>query len=177
MAGRPSCGKPTGARVSRESEVLLGHLQAQRRHIVGMVDGLSDEQLRRPVLPSGWHCLGLVRHLALSDEHYWFRCVVAGESLEYFPEGPNGDWQVAPDEPAEVVLAEYQDEIRRSDAIIAATALDSAPMQPDPEWATWGMDFPDLRSVMLHVITETAVHAGHLDAVRELIDGRQWVVL
>ncbi len=42
--------------------------------------------------------------------------------------------------------------------------------------STTGMDFPDLRSVLMHVITETAVHAGHLDAVRELIDSRQWVV-
>ena len=39
------------------------------------------------------------------------------------------------------------------------------------------MDFPDVRSVVMHMITETAVHAGHLDAVRELIDGRQWLVL
>jgi hypothetical protein len=163
--------------VNRESEVLHGHLQAQRRHILGIVDGLSDEQLRRPVLPSGWHCLGLVRHLALSDEHYWFRCVVAGESLEYFPQGPNADWQVGPDEPADDVFEQYRAEIGRSDAIIAATTMDAAPRQPDPEWATWGMDFPVLRSVIMHVITETAVHAGHLDAVRELIDGRQWVVL
>ena len=35
----------------------------------------------------------------------------------------------------------------------------------------------NLREVVLHVITETATHAGHLDAVRELIDGRTWMVL
>jgi hypothetical protein len=39
------------------------------------------------------------------------------------------------------------------------------------------MDFPHLRYIMLHVIKETACHAGHLDAVHELIDGRQWIVL
>ena len=60
-------------RVNREMEVLLGHLEAQRGHVLGILDGLSEEQLRRPVLPSGWHCLGLVKHLALADEHYWFR--------------------------------------------------------------------------------------------------------
>ena len=37
--------------------------------------------------------------------------------------------------------------------------------------------FPDLRFIMLHVMKETACHAGHLDAVRELIDGRQWIVM
>jgi hypothetical protein len=39
------------------------------------------------------------------------------------------------------------------------------------------VDFPDVRSVVMHMVTETAVHAGHLDAVRELIDGGQWLVL
>jgi uncharacterized damage-inducible protein DinB len=165
------------SRVNREMEVLFGHLEAQRRHVIGILDGLSEEQLRRPVLPSGWHCLGLVKHLALSDEHYWFRCVVAGEPLDYFPEGPNGDWRVGPEDSTEDVFELYRAEIRRSNAIIAVTAPDAAPKQPDPKWANWGLDFPDLRSVVMHVVTETAVHAGHLDAVRELIDGRQWVVL
>lgn len=160
-----------------EKEVLLGHLEAQRRHVLGILDGLSEEQLRRPVLPSGWHCLGLVKHLSLSDEHYWFRCVVAGEPLDYFPEGPDGDWQVAPEESADDVLESYRAEIRRSNGIIEATDIGAAPKQPDPDWAQWGLDFPDLRSIVMHVVTETAVHAGHLDAVRELIDGRQWVVL
>ena len=163
--------------VSREREELLGHLAGQRRHVLGILDGLSDEQLRRPVLPSGWHCLGMVRHLALSDEHYWFRCVMSGESLDYFPEGPNGEWQVAPEESAEDVFEQYRTEISLSDEIIAGLDLDASPKRPDPEWAKWGMDFPDLRSVLLHVITETAIHGGHLDAARELIDGRQWVVL
>ena len=39
------------------------------------------------------------------------------------------------------------------------------------------MDFPDLRTILLHMIVETSVHAGHLDTTRELIDGRQWIVL
>lgn len=51
------------------------------------------------------------------------------------------------------------------------------PRRPDPDWASRSMEPPDLRSVVMHTVTETAVHAGHLDAVRELIDGRQWVVL
>jgi Protein of unknown function (DUF664) len=165
------------SRVSREREVLLGHLDAQRRHVLGILDGLSEEQLRRPMLPSGWHCLGLVKHLTLSDERYWFRCVVAGESTDYFPQEPDGDWKVDPGESGSDVFEHYRDESRRSDAIIAATPLDAAPQQPDPEWVSWGMEFPDLRSVVMHVVTETAVHAGHLDAVRELLDGRQWVAL
>ena len=163
--------------VNREMELLLGHLDAQRRHVLGIVDGLSEEQLRRPVLPSGWHCLGLIKHLAWSDEHYWFRCVVAGEPTDDLPEVRGGDWQVGPTESATDVFEHYRDEIRRSNAILAETALDAAPKQPDGDWATWGVDFPDVRSVVMHMVTETAVHAGHLDAVRELIDGGQWLVL
>ena len=68
-------------------------------------------------------------------------------------------------------------EIERSNAIIATTPLDMAPRQPDLGWGEWGNQFSDLRVVMLHVLKETACHAGHLDAVTELIDGRQWIVL
>jgi hypothetical protein len=161
---------------SRERDELLENLEAQRHHILGILDGLSEEQLRRPVLPSGWHCLGLVRHLSLSDEHYWFRCVVGGESLDYFPQEPKGDWQVSPEESAAEVFEAYREEIRLANAIIARTDLDAPPGWTDPVWVSWGAEFPDLRSVVMHVITETAIHAGHLDAVRELIDGRQWVV-
>jgi hypothetical protein len=154
--------------------LLMEQLTDQRRHVLGILEGLSDEQLRRPMMPSGWHCLGMVKHLALSDEHYWFRCVVGGESPDFFPEGPNADWQV---EPGEDVIALYREEIERSDEIIAATDLDAPPRFRDPAWDRWGLDFPDLATVMLRMITETAVHAGHLDSTRELIDGRQWIVL
>lgn len=160
-----------------EMALLRRRLDGQRRHVLGILEGLSDEQLRRPMLPSGWHCLAMVRHLTVADEHYWFRCVVGGESLDTFPQGPGADWKVGPDESADMVLGLYRRGIELSDEIIAATGLDDPPRQPDPVWAEWGMEFPDLRAIMLHVIIETAAHAGHLDAVRELIDGRQWIVL
>jgi uncharacterized damage-inducible protein DinB len=160
-----------------EAQMLLRYLNAQRNHVLGAVKGLSDAQLRRPVLPSGWHCLGMIKHLSLADEHYWFRSIVGGESLDFFPRGPNADWQVAPDESAEEVLALYRDEIERANAVIAVTPLDMAPRQRDPLWEEWGAEFPDLRFIMLHMIAETACHAGHLDAARELLDGRQWLTL
>jgi hypothetical protein len=118
-----------------------------------------------------------VKHLALSDEHYWFRSVVGGESFDFFPEGENAEWRLDPGESAADVFALYREEIEHSNAVIAATPLDMPPRQPDRWWQDAGIDFPNLRYIMLHVITETSVHAGHLDAVRELIDGRQWIVL
>ena len=163
--------------MDHETAVLRRFLDEQRHHVLGILEGLTEEQLARPVLPSGWHSLGMVKHLALSDEHYWFRCVMNGESEDYFPQGPNADWQLGPDESAEDIFALYRDEIAHADAIIAGNSLDQPPRQLAPHWAEAGIDFPDLRTVMLWVIRETACHAGHLDAARELIDGRQWIVL
>src|SRR5258708_38188314 len=67
--------------MSTEGNALLESLTGQRRHVLGILEGLSEEDLRRPVLPSGWTCLGLVHHLALDVERFWFRAVMAGEPM------------------------------------------------------------------------------------------------
>ncbi len=162
---------------SPERALLLRRLTAQRQHVLSQLEGLTDDQLRRPVLPSGWSCLGLVRHLTLSDERYWFEVVVAGEPLDFWPEGDNGDWRVDASESVDAVVAAYRTAIGRSDEIIAARGLDDAPAQPEDWWESAGLHFSDLRTVLVHVLVETATHAGHLDAVRELLDGRQYIVL
>lgn len=161
-----------------ESKTLLSYLGAQRAHVLGILEGLDEEALRRPVLPSGWTCLGLVRHLALDIEWFWFRGIVAGEQtvIDELAEAPDDAWQVGSDVPAEAVFDLYRQEIQRANAIITATPLDTAPAWwPGQLFGDWRLD--DVREVMLHVITETACHAGHLDAARELIDGRTWLVL
>lgn len=162
---------------SPERDLLLARLAGQRRHILNQVGDLGEDQLRRPVLPSGWTCLGLVRHLTLSDERYWFEVVMAGEALDFWPEGENADWHVGDDEPAEAVIADYRAAAERADAIIAGMALDDPPRQPEQWWEEAGLSFPSLRAVLLHIIVETATHAGHLDAARELIDGKQYLTL
>ena len=160
-----------------ETALLLGFLDGERQHVMGILEGFSEAQLRRPVLPSGWSCLGMVKHLALADEHYWFRCVVGGEDFGFFPQGPNAEWQLSPGETAGNVFDLYREEIERANAIIAATPLDMAPRQPDPGMGDFGKRFSSLRVVMLHMLKETANHAGHLDAAAELLDGRQWIVM
>ena len=161
--------------MSSEGKALLESLADQRRHVLGILEGLSEADLRRPVLPSGWTCLGLVHHLALDIERFWFRAVMAGEPTETGEDAVDA-WQVGSDVPAETVLNLYCREIELADAIISATDLETAP-------AWWPKDLfgsfrlNDLREIMLHVIAETACHAGHLDVVRELIDGRRWMVL
>ena len=160
-----------------ETATLLAYLDSQRRHVLGILEGLDEEALRRPVLPSGWSCLALVQHLALDDERFWFRGVVAGEQAvkDQVAEGYDA-WQLAPGAGVEEVLDLYRREAERTDAIVEATSLDAAPAWwPEELFGGWRLD--NVREVLLHVLTETAVHAGHLDAVRELIDGRQWIVL
>ncbi|MGW7253487.1 DinB family protein [Streptomyces sp. NPDC054834] len=160
-----------------EVSALLRVLDGQRRHVLGILDGLDAETLRRPVLPSGWHCLGLVQHLALDVERFWFQAVVAGDE-EIIHSLTSGDeaWNVPPETPAVDVLDRYRQEAELADTIIAGTPADAA-------LAWWPHDLfgephlHTLRDVLLHVITETACHAGHLDAARELIDGRRWLVL
>jgi hypothetical protein len=82
-------------------------------------------------------------------------------------------WTVPPEETAEDVFALYRREIARSNEIIRATPLDTPPAIKDEWWGDW--EVADLRFILLHLIEETACHAGHLDAARELIDGRQWM--
>lgn len=165
---------PPGA----ESETLVACLNAQRRHVLGILDGLDEDALRRPVLPSGWSCLGLLRHLALDDERFWFRGVVAGEQkvIDEVTGTSDDAWQVGPGVPVEEVFKTYRQQVELANAIIAATPLDAAPAWwPESLFGSWRLD--NLREVILHVLTETAVHAGHLDAARELIDGKTWLVL
>ncbi len=150
---------------------LVGSLDAQREHVLGIIEGLSASALRAPQLPSGWSCLGLVRHLTFDVERYWFTCIVGGADL-----GDEGwHWDVPEGLSADEVFDQYRAEIRRANAVIERVSLDAPPAQRDPWWGEW--EVPDHRFVLLHVITETACHAGHLDAARELIDRRQWITL
>jgi hypothetical protein len=160
--------------MSDEGRALLSRLDGQREHVLGILEGLPEEDLRRAVLPSGWTCLGLVQHLAVDVERFWFRQVMAGETEGRPP--PEQDalaaWNVSPDVPAGEVFAQYRREAELASAVIAATPMDAEPAWW-PEWFGGGWRLASLRELTLHVIAETACHAGHLDVVRELIDGRR----
>jgi hypothetical protein len=163
------------AQQDTERAALLSSLTDQRGHVLGILEGLAEADLHRPVLASGWTCAGLVQHLAVDVERFWFRSIFAGESVDFSAYAPSA-WNVAADVRGETVFDLYRGEIDRANAVIAAASLDAPPAAwPEERWPNWR--FHDLREMVLHVITETAVHAGHLDAVRELIDGRQWAVL
>lgn len=161
-----------------EIRALQRSLAAQRRHVLGAVQGLSEEALHRAVLPSGWNCLGLVRHLALDVERFWFRAVASADAelIAHLADAPDDAWQVGSETPAAEVLARYRAECAGADAVIAATPPD-APLGWWPEHLFGPAHLHTFRDLVLHVVTETATHAGHLDAARELIDGKRWLVL
>lgn len=162
---------------SRDS--LLTHLQGLREHVLTSIDGLDDADLRRSVLPSGWTCLGMLKHLTYDDEVFWFQAVVAGDpgaiALLQTPE-VHDSWTVPASTSAAELLDAYREACATSDRIVAVTDLDAAPAWwPDGLFGDWRLD--DLEAVLQHMLVEAATHAGHLDVVRELIDGRQLVVL
>jgi hypothetical protein len=159
---------------STDLALLLDYLRGQRRHVLAAFDGLSDEDMRRPVLPSGWSPVQLLHHLALDDERFWVRAVIAGE-----PEAIAGLSENAWVVPGELSVADVRG-LYLGEAELADTALAAADPDAPPAW------WPDflgeqwlltVREVVLHLMVETAAHAGHADAVRELVDGKQWVVV
>ncbi len=165
----------TGNRIADTGDqALLAFLAAQRDAVLSIVAGLDEEAWHRPVVPSGWTPAGLVEHLGGAEWH-WFQGVVTGA----VPEPPPGDEDLPaydPEaafvsaEPAAEVIRFYRDQCARSDAVLAATPLSAAPLG---RHGVPGEDEPpDVRWVVLHMIEETARHAGHLDIARELIDGR-----
>jgi hypothetical protein len=160
--------------VEHEKELLLNTLVTQREHIIAILDGLSSDALHQAVLPSGWTSLGLVNHLTFDVERFWFREVVGGET---FDDGLETDsaWLVPPDISPEVVFGRYRNEAEGANAVIMTTSLDAPPKMWPDFFGEWRL--ADLREILIHVITETATHAGHLDAVREIIDGRTWLKL
>jgi uncharacterized damage-inducible protein DinB len=129
------------------------------------VEGLDDEQLRRPMTPSGTTLLGLVKHLA-AVEYGWF-CETFGRTTEPLPfddNDPEADLRIEPHETTADILAFYDRACAAADQVIADLSIEDT-------GTAWFGDPVTLRWVLIHMVEETARHAGHLDIIRELIDG------
>src|SRR5260221_13747643 len=111
--------------MTEESQALFSSLAAQRNHVLGILEGLSEQDLRRPILPSQWTCAGLVPHLAIDVERFWFRAVVAGEPL---PEDkPDNAWRVPADLTATAVPEAYRREAELAPPPLSPPSPDSPP--------------------------------------------------
>ena len=148
--------------VGSERDVLLYYLNKNREVVVRTLDGLTDEQDRRPGVPSGTSLLGIVQHLTAVEEH-WFRTVLLGEES-----APDDTMAVPAGATRDAVIEACRVACARSDEIVRACP-DLSTMA---EVANPGEDEIDsLRRIVAHMIEETARHAGHADILRELIDG------
>jgi uncharacterized damage-inducible protein DinB len=148
-----------------EKESLYVSLDRHRDVVLWKLNGLDDEQLRRPITPSGTSLLGLVKHLA-SVEYGWF-CETFGRETEPLPfdeNDPEADMRADPGETSADIIAFYGRARIAADRVIDEVGIEDV-------GTSWAGDTVTLRWVLIHMIEETARHAGHLDIVRELIDG------
>jgi hypothetical protein len=151
---------------------LVAYLDYYRGAVARKVAGLSDEQLRTSLLPSGWTPLAMLNHL-VHAERRWFAWGFLAEQVDE-PWGdraggvPNAPFVT----PVGVTVGDLVDALvaagERTTAILTSTPLDARgavggrfPAEPTPT----------LMWIAFHVLQEYARHAGHLDVVRELVDG------
>jgi uncharacterized damage-inducible protein DinB len=152
-----------------ERSQLIGWLDLQRAIIHWKCEGVSDADAHRTVLPESplMTLAGLVSHLRWT-EHCWFEVLFGNTGAEInpqFSDTDDADWPVE-GVPLVTLLEDYERQCERSNQILAEHSLDEVGQNRD-----YGAGTATLRWMVLHMIEETARHAGHADAVRELLDG------
>ena len=175
----------TSPALSAERADILDSLHKHRDLFRATVRGLSDEQAALTPTASELCLGGLVKHVATTESE-WADFIEHGAA-----DTPDVDWSAidwsAP--PAEVVayqnqfrmlegetlesiLAHYDEVAGRTDALVATADLDAGHELPKAPWFEPGASWT-VRRTLLHVIAETAQHAGHADILRESIDGQK----
>jgi hypothetical protein len=152
--------------VTDERDSLLIFLAQQRAALRASVLGLTDEQTRATPAASGLSLGGLIKHAARTERR-WVIAGIAGQPLpglwpiENWPD----DFRIDQDETLAGLLSYYTETAVQTEQIIAAVADLGQPPVVDPE--------KSVRWVLLHVLKETARHAGHADIIRETLDGQR----
>ena len=152
-----------------ERTQLVGWLELQRAVVHWKCAGLSEEDAHRAVLPASplMTMAGLVSHLRWT-ENLWFEIVLLGKPVKgpQF-EGPEDADMMVDGVPIAALLEDYERQCALSNEIIAAHSLDDLGRNTE-----FKSGRASLRWILLHMIEETARHAGHADAIRELLDGQ-----
>ena len=152
-----------------EAEILRQYVSAGYEALRWKLDGLSEYDLRRPLTPSGTNLLGVAKHVAIVTAEYFAVVFGRPSKVPAFVEGhPNADMWATADESAATVLAWLDTAAAEADATLAQLPLNAPGHVP---W--WGGDSPNttLRFVAVHTLAELHRHTGHVDIVRELVDG------
>ncbi|MEE1753040.1 DinB family protein [Streptomyces sp. SP18CS02] len=148
---------------SDEKSTLLAFLDYVRESVASKAQGLDDGQGRTSGVPSGTSVFGLVKHLT-SAELYWFVWAFAGADIGQ----PDLSMDISEGDSADSLLAAYRSAIERSSEIIkGCDDLDRSCARA----AGKAKAVRSMRWVLVHMIEETARHAGHADILREQADG------
>jgi uncharacterized damage-inducible protein DinB len=153
---------------SDPKSTLVDGLARLNEQVLRKLEGLSEYDLRRPMTPTGTNLLGLVKHLASVQAGYFgatFGRPFPAE-LPFDEDDPQADMYARADESSESVVEFYRASWRHAEETFEGLDLDAPGSVP---W--WSEPDVTLHQVLVHMTTETARHAGHLDIVRETIDG------
>jgi Protein of unknown function (DUF664) len=149
---------------------LRRYLQDAREALLWKLDGLSEYDIRRPLVPTGTNLLGLVKHQAGAELGYFGDAFgrPSADQLPWDESDPNSDMFARPDESREFITARYRRAWAHADVTIGELPLDAIGHVP---W--WPPDTNEvtLHHILVRVATDTGRHAGHADIIRELIDG------
>jgi len=152
-----------------ERATLQGFLDWYRAVVEHKIDGLSLDQATTVMTPSGLCPLGVGKHISWV-ERGWFRDIFVGEDVEAIDvDGDNSpEFAIGADDTVESVVASYRSEVEQARWIVEKTpSLDALSAKP-----TEFEGHVSLRWIMFHMLEETARHAGHLDVMREKLDGQ-----
>ena len=153
-------------------QTLHRYLKGQREALLWKLEGLGERQLRWPMTPTGTNLLGLVKHVASMELEYFGDVFGRPSPVELTWLAPdaetNADMWATPEESREWVVGLYREAWVHADATIEALDLDATGHVP---WWQPGRQQVTLHQILVHVIAESARHAGHADLVRELTDG------
>ena len=153
---------------------LLASLAKQRYFLRYTVRGLTDEQAAQRTTASELCLGGLIKHVAATEQQ-WIRFIQDGPKAMSWEGGSMADWmagfRMLDGETLAGVLDAYDQAARQTDELVASWPdLDATHPLPDAPWFERGASW-SARRVLLHVIAETAQHAGHADIIRESLDG------
>jgi uncharacterized damage-inducible protein DinB len=160
--------------VTGERADLLESLARTRSFLRHTTRDLTDEQAARRTTASELSLGGLIKHVTLT-ERQWIRFIQVGPSAMAWDQSSVGDWMSAfrmePGDTLAGLLAEYAKAADETAELVAGLPdLDAAQPLPEAPWFPPGARW-SARRVLLHVIAETAQHAGHADIIRESLDG------
>jgi hypothetical protein len=146
------------------------YLQGGRDALLWKLDGLSEYDVRRPMVPTGTNLLGIIKHLTGVELGYFGDTFgrPADDRLSLPDDDPNADMFATADESREFITSRYRRAWAHADATIDALPLDAIGRVP---WWPADQNEVTLRHMLIRVSTDTNRHAGHADIIRELIDG------